>query len=54
MEGVKDAGKLAFSTELLSREYPLFSSSLLNLFQHAENRVGFKEKADEKKKGKGK
>jgi len=45
MEPVKDAEALAVSTDSLAEEYPLFSSSLLNLVQTAESRIGFQEKA---------
>ena len=35
---------LTISTEQLGTQYPLFSSSLLNLIQNAEQRIGFREK----------
>lgn len=44
MEVIKDTEPLSVSTETLSQNYPLFASSLFNLIQHSETRIGFKEK----------
>ena len=44
MEPLLNPDSLTLSTELLSQSYPLFSSSLLNLVQNAEGRIGFREK----------
>ncbi len=41
MESIADTTPLAISTELLAQNYPLFSSSLLNLIQSSEQRIGF-------------
>lgn len=41
MEPVADVAPLAVSTELLAQNYPLFATSLLNLIQNAEQRIGF-------------
>lgn len=50
MEPIKDAEALSVSTDLLSQNYPLFTSSLLNLIQHSEARICFKEKVKTEKK----
>lgn len=44
MEPLRDPEPLAFSTQSLSQSYPLFASSMFNLVQNAEARIGFKEK----------
>lgn len=41
MEPIEDNTELALSTEILAQNYPLFSSSLLNLIQNSEQRIGF-------------
>ena len=41
MERIKNTEPLAITTEGLSKEYPLFASSLLNLIQNSEARVGY-------------
>jgi transcriptional regulator with XRE-family HTH domain len=42
LEGLTDDQRLIFSPEILSKEYPLFASSLYNLIQNAELRMGVK------------
>ena len=42
---VKDKEGLQISTELIGERYPLQATSLLNLIQNAESRVGFNKKA---------
>lgn len=49
LDGIDDAETLALSTELIGQNYPLFSSSLLNLIQNAENRIDFMQARREKK-----
>lgn len=49
MEHISDAAPLAMSTDLLAQNYPLFSSSLLNLIQSSEQRIGFGEMKASKK-----
>jgi transcriptional regulator with XRE-family HTH domain len=44
-----DPSPLLISTELLQQNYPLFSSSLLNLVQNSEQRIGFDEREKAKK-----
>lgn len=44
MDEVKDTDALGVSTETLNEAYPLFASSLLNLVQNAESRIGFQPK----------
>lgn len=44
MEPLKQTEPLTLSTDSLSRDYPLFSSSLLNLVQSAEGRIGYQER----------
>lgn len=39
MEPVENTEELAITTELLSENYPLFSSSLLNLIQNSEDKI---------------
>ena len=41
MEKIKDLEPLMVTTEGLSKAYPLFASSLLNLIQNAETRVNY-------------
>lgn len=41
MELIADVGQLAVSTESISQNYPLYSSSLFNLIQSSEQRIGF-------------
>lgn len=52
MQPVKNSEPLALTTENLAQTYPLFSSSLLNLIQQAESRIGFKDQPDKKKRKK--
>lgn len=54
MEAVKETDGLAVTTELLAQNYPQFSSSLFNLIQHAEARIGFHEKTGKEGKKKAK
>lgn len=49
MDSIDDTAPLAISTEFLAQNYPLFSSSLLNLIQSSEQRIGFDEKEKPKK-----
>jgi len=44
MEPLKDTEPLSLSTESINTTYPLFASSLFNLIQTAETRIGFKDK----------
>lgn len=41
MEPIPDVSQLAISTELLTHNYPLFATSLLNLIQNSEQRIGY-------------
>lgn len=50
METVAEPARLAVTTESLGADYPQLSSSLLNLIQNAEGRIGFREKAKSKKR----
>lgn len=45
LEKLQNVDAFAISTESLSRDYPLFSSSLLNLVSSSEKVMGFKAKA---------
>ena len=45
MEGVEKSALPSLSPEKLSDEYPLFSSSLFNLIQNSEQRMGAKKQA---------
>ena len=45
MKQLANTEPLAMSTQQLGENYPLFSSSLFNLIQHAENRIGFGDKS---------
>lgn len=45
MEPVSQVEPLAVTSEILSQNYPLFSSSLLNLIQNSEDRIGWEGKA---------
>ena len=45
---VKDKSALTINMEMLADAYPLYSSSMLNLIQSAENRVDFKTKSIKK------
>lgn len=45
MDKLKNTEVLLITTEGLAEQYPLYSSSLLNLVQTAENRIGYKEKS---------
>lgn len=47
-EGVQDTEALSLSTQQLGEDYPLFSPSLLNLIQNAEQKVGFGQKSSKK------
>ena len=48
-EGVADTGPLAMTTESLTREFPLYTSSLLNLVKTSETRIrGLTPPADNK------
>lgn len=49
MEPVQNPQVLTVSTEVLAEQYPQFSSSLLNLIQSAESRIGFYEKTEKGK-----
>jgi transcriptional regulator with XRE-family HTH domain len=49
LEPLADPSPLLISTELLQQNYPLFSSSLLNLVQNSEQRIGFDEREKAKK-----
>lgn len=42
LEGLKSADNMQMSPEILSREYPLFASSLLNVVQSSETKMGTK------------
>lgn len=42
LEMIKDAGPLGITTDSISTQYPLFSSSLFNLIQNSENKIGYK------------
>ena len=44
MEGLNDPALLAMTPEQLLKDYPLFASSLMNLIQNAENRMGYHKK----------
>jgi len=44
MEPIKNSETLAVSTDMLTQSYPLFSSSLFNLIQTSESRIGFRER----------
>lgn len=48
MEGLKKDQAPYLSPEQLSEEYPLFATSLFNLIQNAEGRMGIEKKAGEK------
>lgn len=51
MTAVKNAEEhLVISTDMLSTQYPKFSSSLFNLIQHAEQRIDYADKAEPKKR----
>lgn len=41
MDSIDDTEPLHVTTEILSTRYPLFSSSLLNLIQNSENKIGY-------------
>lgn len=41
MDRIKDVDSLSLSTEKITREYPLFGTSLLNLINSAEKAVDF-------------
>ena len=43
MDKIQDTESLLISTESISRDYPLFGSSLLNLIRNAENSIDFPE-----------
>jgi len=49
MEPISDITQLAVSTEILTHNYPLFSTSLLNLIQNSELRIGYDAKEKAKK-----
>jgi transcriptional regulator with XRE-family HTH domain len=49
LEPLADPAPLYISTELLQQNYPLFSSSLLNLVQNSEQRIGVDERERVKK-----
>ena len=42
LSGLNREDALALSPELISQQYPLFASSLYNLIQNAETRMGVK------------
>ena len=44
LEPLKDTDELAISTDTLGENYPLWSSSLLNLIQTCEKRIDFRNK----------
>ena len=44
MDPIKDTEKLTMSTESISKDYPLFASSLLNLVSNAEKAIDFSKK----------
>jgi len=44
MDPVADTERLAMSTQLITANYPLFSSSLFNLIHTSETRIGFQKK----------
>lgn len=46
LEPIKDPTPLLITTESISGQYPLFSSSLLNLIQNSEAKTGYKTPAD--------
>lgn len=50
MDPVEEPARLAVSTESLGANYPQLSSSLLNLIQNAEGRIGFQPKGKNKKR----
>ena len=41
MERIPNVDPLYVTTEALSKEYPLFASSLLNLIQNSEARIAY-------------
>lgn len=41
LDAIVNVDKLSVTTEMLSEEYPLFASSLLNLIQNSESRISF-------------
>lgn len=43
MDKIQDTESLLISTESITRDYPLFGSSLLNLIRNAENSIDFPE-----------
>lgn len=45
MEPLKNTEPLAISTDTLARDYPQYVSSLLNLVQNAEARIGYRARA---------
>lgn len=45
-EGLKKENALSLSPEVISQQYPLFASSLYNLIQTAETRMGVKKKPE--------
>ena len=48
LEGLSDPALLAMTPEQLLKDYPLFASSLMNLIQNAENRMGYHKKTSSK------
>ena len=44
LEPIEDTAPLFVTTESLSSQYPLFSSSLLNLIQNSENKIDYSSK----------
>lgn len=44
LEPIEDTAPLFVTTEILSSQYPLFSSSLLNLIQNSENKIDYSSK----------
>ncbi|PWM38370.1 MAG: helix-turn-helix domain-containing protein [Clostridiales bacterium] len=42
LEAIRDTEPLYMTTENIAKEYPLFSSSLLNLIQNSEKKIGYK------------
>jgi hypothetical protein len=49
MESIDDSEGLLITTEQLQQSYPLFASSLFNLVQNAEQRVGYGKREQPKK-----
>lgn len=47
-EGLSDPALLSMTPEQLLKDYPLFASSLMNLIQNAENRMGYHKKTSSK------